>query len=413
MFNKDKLFGHLFSCLVILFSVVILTSGCETAEPEPEVDQEVSEESEEVADEEEEEPEKKEEVADEIEEEELNDNLVFMLPVNARNLTASPLGDYLLFTNGGTQFEPYFLIDTRTYEAEYCDQQRSYWGEVEQLPTPGVEHGRAYSPQFSPDGEKLLYVGYGYEDHDEYGAGSIYLSRLDLPPEVYDQVKLEDKELTRGIRPVWKADLEGIYYVTPVGIMSYCSSEERVNKLFPTGDLNGLAQDGRIAPHAFHVEDDLTWLAYFYEGRIKLASLENGGSKLEVFDTGLSDINQVEFIFNSSYLVLESAYTFDVEGHWLEFLDMQTGELVALDNEYLPLMQDKTGYLKTEQGELIINNVKEQENSAPVLTTVLIDENLRKVRSLDLPPDVIRIGDTWCVTERSQEGTALYKLDIE
>ncbi len=98
-----------------------------------------------------------------------------MLPVNARNLAASPRGNYLLFTNGGTQFEPYFMINTQSYEAELCDQRRSYWGELEQLPTPGLEQGRAYSPEFYPDGEKLLYVGYGYEEHDKYSAGGVSL----------------------------------------------------------------------------------------------------------------------------------------------------------------------------------------------------------------------------------------------
>ncbi len=413
MFKKEKVFGHLSICLVIILSAFILTSGCETTKPEPEVEQDTPEEKEEVADDTEEvEIDEREEVADDTEEE-LNDDLVFMLPVNARNLAASPQGNYLLFTNGGTQFEPYFMIDAQSYEAEYCDQRRSYWGEVEQLPTPGLEHGRAYSPQFSPDGEKLLYVGYGYEDYDEYGAGSIYLSRLDLPPEVYDQVKLEGDELIRGIRPVWKAGLEGIYYITPEGIMSYNSREEQVNNIVPAGDLSGLVQEGSLVPHAFHVEDDLAWLAYFHDGKIKLVSIESGDFELEVFDTGLSDINHLEFIFNGSYLVLESTYMYDIEGHWLELLDMQTGELLALDNDYLPLMQDKTGYLKNDQGELILNKVEEKEDTGPVLTPVVIDENLRKVQSLDLPPDVFRLGDIWCVPERSQKGTALYKVDIE
>ncbi len=145
------------------------------------------------------------------------------------------------------------MIDTQFYEAEYCDQRRSYWDEVEQLPTPGLEHGRPYSPQFSRMARSCFIVGYGYEEYDEYGAGSIYLSRLDLPPEVYDQVKLEGDKLIRGIRPVWKADLEGIYYIISEGIMSYNSSEEQVNNVVPVGELSGLVQENRLAPHAFHM----------------------------------------------------------------------------------------------------------------------------------------------------------------
>jgi len=407
MFKKRKVFVSGILGLAFL-TAVLITTGCEITDEEPVVDQVEPDEKEEITDELAE-----EDIIDEALEEEVNDDLVFTLPVNARNLTASPRGDYLLFTNGGTQFEPYFMINMQTYEAEFCDQRRSYWGEVEQLPAPGLEHGRAYSPQFSPGGEKLLYIAYGYEDYDEYGAGSIYLSRPDLPPEVYDQVELESEEIIRGIRPVWKADLSGIYYVTAEGVKSYCTGEGQVDEIILARDLSGLVQENRFAPYAFCVEEDLAWLAYFHEGMIKLASLEDNGEKMEVFDTGLSDIRHVEFIFGGRYLVLESAYMFDVEGHWLEFLDMQTGETVELDNDYLPLMHEKTGYMKTDHGELIVNKVERKEDSGPVLTPVLLNNKLEKVRSLDLPPEVFPLDDKWFALERTMEGTKLYKVNLE
>ncbi len=399
MFGQSKLFRHVLFNLVIILSAAILTSGCETAEQEPEVEEEESEE--------------KEEVAEKNQEEELNNGLIFMLPVNARNIAASPQGKYLLFTNGGTQFEPYFMIDTRTYEAEYCDQRNAYWGEVEQLATPGLEHGMAYFPQFSPDGEKLLYIGYGYEGYVEFGAGTIYLGRLDLPPEIYDRVDLESEEVLEGIRPAWKADQEGIYYITVAGVMSYCSREGQADQIYPAEDLSGLVQDNRIAPYAFYIKDDLARLAYFYEGRIKLLSLENSASELEVFETGLTDISNLEFIFEGKYLVLENAYMFDVEGHWLEFFDMEKREMTGLDRNYLPLMDAKTGYQRTGQGELVLNKVEEKEGSGPDLTPVLLNSNLEKVQSLDLPQALLRVGAIWCVSERSREGTALYKVDME
>jgi len=392
MFEESKFFRSVFFSLVIFISASIITSGCETAEQEPG---------------------EKEEVADKNEEEELNGDLILMLPMNAGNLVASPQGKYLLFTNGGTQFEPYFMIDVQSYEAEYCDQRNAYWGEVEQLPTPGLEHGRAYSPQFSPDGEKLLYTGYCYEEYDEHGAGSIYLSRLDLPPEIYDRIDLESEEVLEGIRPAWKADQEGIYYITAAGVMSYCSREKQAEEIYPAGDLRGLVQENRLAPYAFYIEDDLARLAYFYEGRIKLVSLENSASELEVFETGLTDISNLEFIFEGTYLVLESAYMFDIEGHWLEFFNMEEREMTELDRNYLPLMAAKTGYQKTGQGELVLNKVKEKEDSGPALTPVLLDSNLEKVQVLDLPLEIIRVGDIWCVSEKSRKGTALYKVDME
>jgi len=408
MFGKKRFFGHVFFGMVILLSAVIINNGCETADQDPEVEQAEPEV-------EQEEPEEKEEVADKNDEEELNDDLVFMLPRNAGNIAVSPQGKYLLFTNGGTQFEPYFMIDTQTYEAEYCDQQNAYWGEVEQLPTPGLEHGRAYSPQFSPDGEKLLYTGYGYEGYVEFGAGSIYLSHLDLPPEIYDQVDLESEEVIEGISPAWKADQEGIYYISAKGVMSYCSREGQIDQIYEAGDLSGLVQDNRLAPYAFYIDDDLARLAYFYEGRIKLLSLENSASELEVFETGLTDINNLEFIFEGKYLVLESAYMFDVEGHWLEFFDMEEKEMIELDHNYLPLplMYAKTGYQMTGQGKLVLNKVEEKEDSGPDMTPVLLNSKLEKGQNLDLPQALIRVEDIWCVIETSLEGTALYKVDME
>jgi len=405
MCEANKNFRAVLFYLAILFSAAILMIGCETADQEPEVEQAEPEY-------EQEEHEEKAEGADK-EEEELKDDLVFMLPMNAGNLAAAPQGKYLLFTNGGTQFEPYFMIDARSYEAEYCDERNAYWGEVEQLPTPGLEHGRAYSPQFSPDGEKLLYTGYGYEGYVEFGAGSIYLSRLDFPPNIYDRVDLESEEVITGIRPAWKGDQEGIYYISAEGVMSYCSREELVDQIYEAGDLSGLVQDNKLAPYAFYIEDDLAWLAYFSEGSIKLISLENSASKLEVFETGLGDINNLEFIFEGKYLVLESAYMFDVEGNWLEFFDMEKREMIELDHNYLPLMSAKTGYQKTVQGELVINKVEEKEDSGPDLTPALLDRNLEKVQILDLPQEIIRVGDVWCELEKSLEGTALYKVDIE
>lgn len=398
MFQKERCFWQAFFVLV-LFVFAIMNSGCEVEDLEPEIEPD--------------DPSENDEIADEPVEEIINDNLFFILPVNSRNLIEAPLSDYLLFTNGGTQFEPYSLINTQTYEAEFCDQRNAYWGEVEELPTPGLEGGRAYSPQFSPDGDKLLYVGYGFEDHDEFGACTIYLSSLDLPPQVTSQVVLEEDEILRGIKPAWKADQQGIYFITARGVMDYCSLEEQTVKLYPAGELSGLVQEGSIAPYTFYVEDDMALLAYFHDGFVKMVPLANTDMEPEVFRTGLSDIGSLEFIFGGRYLVLESIYTFDIEGHWLQFLDLQSGEMVELDNKYLPLVYEKKGYVKTAQGEIVLNQVEDNGLNGLELNPALIDSSLEKVRALDLPPDIIRLKDKWCVIESEREGTFVYQVKVD
>lgn len=398
MFQKERYFLQAFFVLV-LFVVAIMNSGCEVEDLEPEIEPD--------------DPSENDEMADEPVEEIINDDLLFILPVNSRNLIEAPLSDYLLFTNGGTQFEPYSLIKTQTYEADFCDQRNAYWGEVEELPTPGLEGGRAYSPQFSPDGDKLLYIGYGFKDHDEFGAGTIYLSSLDLPPQVTNQVILEEDDLLRGIKPAWKADQQGIYFITARGVMDYCSLEEQTVKLYPTGELSGLVQEGSIAPHTFYVEEDMALLAYFHDGFVRMVPLENTDLEPEVFRTGLSDIGRLEFIFGGRYLVLESIYTFDFEGHWLQFLDLQSGEIVEIDNKYLPLVYEKKGYAKTAQGEIVLNQVEDKGLNGLELNPALIDSNLEKVRALDLPSDIIRFKDKWCVIESEREGTFVYQVKVD
>ncbi len=405
MFNSKQLVPFIVGLMV--FTLFFLAAGCDTAEEEVDV----------MEPEEEVDPEEETDTVDETEEkadaaEEINGDLAFMLPPTAFNLYASPDGEYLLFTMAGAPIDPYHIINTETYEGEICDERGVYWGEIELIPTPGLEFTQVYAPHFSPDGEKLLYVGYEIYEYENVDA-VIYLSYPGLPPEVFQQVDLSGDELVQGIRPAWKAEQQGIYYLTAKGVMSYSSEERQAEKIYSARDLNGLVLEDHLAPHSIHVEDDSALLAYYYDGRIKLVDLENDESELEVFDTGVSDIKNIEFIFDGRYIALENAYMYDREGYWLEFYDRQTGDLAELENNYLPLMEDKTGYLKTDQGELVINKVEEKGDSGPVLTPVLLDEKLRKVRSLDLPPGMFRVGHLWCVRGSNQNGTPVYELDFE
>ena len=375
-------------------ATVFMAAGCNNFEPESGIDEiDPEEEVDEINE------------ADEKETEEINGDFVLVLPPTAGNLAVSPGGDYLLFTMAGAPIDPYHIINTETYKGEICDDWGVYWGEIEGLPTPGHEPAQVDSPHFSPDGEKLLYVGYELKEY-EYVNAVIYLCNLGLPPEVFQQIDLSSDEYIQGIRPAWKADQEGIYYLTAKGVMSYCPEEQQAEKIYSARDLNGLVQEGSLAPHSFHVGDDFAGLAYYYEGRIKLVPLENVEPELEVFDTGLSDISNIEFIFGGKYLALESTYMYDTEGYWLEFLDLQTGELVELENDYLP-----AGYTTSDQEEMAFIKFDEPKD----FEIALLNYSLEEVQSVDIPRFtgyVIWLNDMWCILESNQDGYPLYKVDF-
>ncbi len=391
-------------CMTVLFGVLIIAtalifSACEGVEPEPEVDEAEPEEEVDVVDE----PE--EEKVDKAEEE-LNGDLALMLPPTAGNLAVSPDGDYLLFTMAAAPIEPYHIINTETYEGEICDDRGVYWGEIEDLPTPGLEPAQVNSPHFSPDGEKLLYVGYEVKDY-RYVNAAIYLCDLELPPEIEHQIDLSGGEFIRGIRPTWKADQRSIYYLTAKGVMSYCPEEQQAEKLHLAEGLKGLVQDDRLAPHAFHVKDDYTWLAYYYEGKIKLVAIENDEPELEVFDTGLSDIKSINFTFDGRYLALENDYMYDRKGYWLEFLDLQTGELVELDNNYLP-----AGYSTNDQEVMAFIKYNDSND----FEIAILNSSLEEVKTVDVPGltrHVIWLDDHWSKLGRNQDGSPLYKVDFQ
>ena len=381
-------------------ALALLASACDDIEPEPEVDQaDLEEEADEIDTEE-------VDAVDE-KEEEINGELVFMLPPTAGNLAASPKGDYLAFTMAGAPIDPYHIINTETYQSEICDDRGIYWGEIEYLPTPGLEYAQVKAPHFSPDGEKLLYMGYEVFDY-EYVNAVIYLCNLGLPLEAESQVDLSDDEVIPGIRPVWKADGEGIYYLTTKGVISYSPENQQAEIIYSASDLSGpLVQNNRLAPHSFHVINDKAMLAFNYEDKIEIVSLDANHSDLELFETGLSDISSIELIFDGRYIVLESAYMYDIEGHWLEFLDLRSGELVELDNNYLP-----AGYAINDQQEMAFIRVNEPGD----YELAILNESLEEAQTADIPwltGNVIWLDSAWCMLGRGQEGYPLYKVEFE
>lgn len=386
-------------CLIIM-ALALLASACDDVEPEPEADQAEpvpNEDADVINDTGEKEP---EEIAGEP---------LLILPPTAGNLAASHKGDYLVFTMAGAPVDPYHIINIESYESEIVDEGLVNFGEFEVLPTPDLQSGQVTFPEFSPDGEKLLYAAYeaGFDQPGEY-PGAIYFGYLALPPEIYDQVYLAEDDFVPGIRPVWKADGEGIYYLTVKGVVSYSLENQQAEIIHSVSDLSGpLVQNNRLAPHSFHVKNNTVMLAYYYDNKIEIVSLDDGLSGVELFETGFSDINSIEFIFDGRYIVLENAYMYDIEGNWLEFLDLRSGELVELDNNYLP-----AGYAINDQQEMVFIRVNEPGD----YKLAILNDSLEEAQTADLPwlpGNVIWLDSAWCMLGRGQEGYPLYKVEFE
>ena len=420
MFKSKSYMTALFGVLIIATALIVF--ACEGDEPEPEFyeaepEERAVETDPKEVDAKDIEPEEKSDEIDPEEadgedkaREEINGDLALMLPPTAGNLAASPGGDYLLFTMAAAPIDPYQIINTETYEGEICDDRGVYWGEIEGLPAAGMNTAQVNAPHFSPDGEELLYVGYEIKEY-KYVSAAIYLCELGLPPEIKHQIDLSEDEFIKGIRPAWNAEQRGIYYLTAKGIMSYCPEKQQPEKLYPAKELNGLVQEDSLAPHAFHVTDDYTWLAYYYGGKINLVELgEDDEPELEVFDLGLSNLQSINFIFDGSYLALESEYMYDREGYFLEFLDMQKGDLAEPANDYLP-----AGYSQNEQEEMAFTKYKGSND----FEIAIINSSLEEVKSGSIPGStphaghVIWLDDAWCVLRGNQEGSPLYKVDFE
>lgn len=373
----------------LIMAVTLVISACDGTEPDQEVEQpEPEEETCEINDLEDKEP------------QETIGEILFVLPPTAGNLTVSPDGNFLLFTMAAAPIEPYHIINTGTYEGEIHDDWGIYWGEIEYLPTPGLEVAQVEAPRFSPDSVKLLYMGYEV-DYYEYVKTVIYIFNTGLPLEAEHQIELSDDEFIRGIRPAWKADQQGIYYLTSKGVMRYCLEEKQAEILHPAEDLNGLVRDEGLAPHSFHVEDDFAGLAYFYEGKIEIIPLENDHLERERFDTGLKDISSIEFIFGGRYLAMES----DLDtGRWLKFFDLQPGEMVELESNYLP-----AGYVVSDQHEMAFIKYTQ----AGDFELAILNQSLEEILTVDLPRptvSVIWLDNAWCVLGSNQDGNPLYKI---
>ncbi len=165
-----------------------------------------------------------------------------------------------------------------------------------------------------------------------------------------------------------------------------------------------------LAPHSIHAEDDFAVLAYYYDGRIKLVDIESDETELEVFDTGLSDIEIIEFIFDGRYIAMESAYMYDKEGYCLEFLDLQEGEPAELENDYLP-----AGYSTNYQKEIAFIKYNESND----FDIAILNSSLEEVKTVGIPElirSVIWLDGHWHMFDRrgsKQDGTPVYKLDFE
>ena len=116
----------------------------------------------------------------------------------------------------------------------------------------------------------------------------------------------------QGISPAWDPGTKNIYYLTLSGIHRYSTDDRRKTLIRPASDLPGLAMDGQLAPHAFYFDGDNKELAYYDNDNetIYLVSLIDrvGTPETIKLDSGGSYVAGLEYIFDGSYLVLESGY---------------------------------------------------------------------------------------------------------
>jgi len=190
--------------------------------------------------------EKEEEVAEEVED--TAGEILFEAQYAGRRLDVSPDGKYLL-----TKSHPHYPIYEWAAFIEETDAGESLNGKLPEdfdsaalLPTPGAgRQPNIHHPAFTPDGDKLLYVG-----HEYMNKATIYFTHAGLPPEVFHRLEV-DSGYT--IKPAWKANQEGIYYITEKGLFSYLLEKEEADMLYSSSELEGFPG---VSNYTFKINSD-------------------------------------------------------------------------------------------------------------------------------------------------------------
>ena len=174
--------------------------------------------------------------------------ILFEAQYAGRRLDVSPDGKYLL-----TKSHPHYPIYEWAAFIEETDAGESLNGKLPEdfdsaalLPTPGAgRQPNIRQPAFTPDGNKLLYVGREYMNK-----ATTYFTHAGLPPEVFHRLEV-DSGYT--IKPAWKANQEGIYYITEEGLFSYLLEDEEAMMLYSSSELEGFPG---VSNYTFKINSD-------------------------------------------------------------------------------------------------------------------------------------------------------------
>jgi len=342
--------------------------------------------------------EKEEEVKEEAED--TAGEILLKAQYAGRRLDVSPDGKYIL-TKSHPHYPIYkwsaFVEETGAGEALNGKRPEDFDSAV-LLPTPGADRQpHIHHPAFTPDGDKLLYVGHEYMED-----ATIYFAQTGLPPEVFHRLEIDSGYI---IMPAWKANQEGIYYITEKGLFSYLLENEEANMLYSSSELEGFPG---VSNYTFNINSDYAELAWFNDGRLLILDLESEQYDPEVIETGIaSEAAKVSYIFDRKYIALAL-----VEDS-LTLVNRESGELTEIDYKY-----EMTDYLNTyawnEHGELAV--LQEERDPAFGQKLSLYNENLEKIAQIatrEMPrnsSEIVWLGDSWGVLIRNENSLKIHAI---
>ena len=258
-------------------------------------------------------------------------------------------------------------------------------------PSPEVSNGKVANSYGFHAGES---------GETTYPRGSfIDIGALKVPFEAEHQIELKGQEFAIGTKPAWDSDQEGIYYITPDGIMRYSLAQEISDKIIPSTDLKGLittredAGEERkikeVALHDFNLQGDSEQLAYLYEDKLKVVPLEDKLQK-EIIEVDFlqEDVEELELLFDGEYVV--------VDGH---FIETNSGEIKEFESE-----GEYFSHAWNGEDELLVMFEKENEEIGHQIKLQTYDEKLNKQNeayidvisgSDDLSANVTDLDDEW------------------
>jgi len=341
---------------------------------------------------------KEEEVAEEAED--TAGEILFKGHYAGHRLDVSPDGKYILIKS-----HPHYPIYEWSAFFEETGAGEALNGNLPEdfdsaalLPTPGADRQpHIHHPAFTPHGDKLLYVGHEYMED-----ATIYFAQTGLPPEVFHHLEIDSGYI---IKPAWKANQEGIYYITEKGLFSYLLENEEANMLYSSSVLEGFPG---VNNYTFNINSDYAELSWFNDGRLLILDLESEQYDPEVIETGIaSEAAKVSYIFDGKYIALAL-----VEDS-LTLVNRESGELTEIDYKY-----EMTDYLNTyawnEHGELAV--LQEKRDPAFGQKLSLYNENLKKIAQIDtreMPrnsSEIVWLVDSWGVLVRNENSFEIHAI---